>query len=244
MRVKKGPIPIYYVIEKDLEKMIDGCDFDTKLPTEDSLMKKYGASRTPVRQALLNLERRGYLKRIPGKGTFSTRKKRIYIHYPKEFRDLNIEFAEINTRLSIKQIASEIVDIDDELANIFHTRKAQKLLKITKLLIMEEAPLAYGEDYFNIFSDDRLKELESFDMRPYKSIYAEIRGLGFELDYGEEHFRAIDLPEEIAKLLLTDFKYCFYRERTMSFENAYCFEHTRTYYVPDKYVYSLNLKKD
>lgn len=244
MNGKRGPLPIYYVIEKDLEEIILDCEMNTKLPTEEYLMKKYNVSRTPVRHALSNLEKRGYLKRIPGKGTFSARKKRIYIHYPREFRDFNIEFAEINTRLSISQISREVIISDKELADVFHIKEGRKLLKVAKLLIMEEIPMAYGEDYFNVFSDTRLNELENFNIQPYKSIYTKLEELGFSLECGEEHFKAVNLTNEIATILKTDLKYAFYRERTMFLDSMQIFEHTKTYYVPDKYVYSLNLKKE
>jgi len=65
-------IPKYQVIERDLLSMIKGghVAVGEQIPTEVSLSKKYRVSRLTARKALGSLEDRGYLKRMPGRGTF------------------------------------------------------------------------------------------------------------------------------------------------------------------------------
>jgi GntR family transcriptional regulator len=77
MRLKKGPIPLYYQLERALRKRIQAREVDggTPFPTERDLCDEYGVSRTTVRQALMILEREGLLKREQGRGTFVTNRQ-------------------------------------------------------------------------------------------------------------------------------------------------------------------------
>jgi GntR family transcriptional regulator len=75
MKLKKGPIPLYYQLERALRKRIRAHEIDGGIPfpTERDLCDEYGVSRTTVRQALMILEREGLLKREQGRGTFVNR---------------------------------------------------------------------------------------------------------------------------------------------------------------------------
>lgn len=71
--------PKYYLIIKYLEKLI--IDGETKglsqLPSENDLVKHFKVSRQTVRQAIRELEARGWLYREQGRGTFiASREKR------------------------------------------------------------------------------------------------------------------------------------------------------------------------
>jgi GntR family transcriptional regulator len=74
MRLRRGPIPLYYQLERALRKRIQTHDIDDgkPFPTERDLCEEYGVSRTTVRQTLMILEREGLLKREQGRGTFIT----------------------------------------------------------------------------------------------------------------------------------------------------------------------------
>ncbi len=48
---------------------------DEQLPTEESISKAYGISRTTVRQTMDLLIKEGYLLRVRGKGSFVTPRK-------------------------------------------------------------------------------------------------------------------------------------------------------------------------
>ncbi|HIC89253.1 MAG TPA: extracellular solute-binding protein, partial [Anaerolineae bacterium] len=66
------PIPVYYQLKLLIQEQIETgelCPGD-KVPTEAELCERYHISRTPVRQALLELVREGMLTRRAGRGTF------------------------------------------------------------------------------------------------------------------------------------------------------------------------------
>lgn len=63
--------PLYIQLVDMLQRQIeDECQPDDKLPTEKELCEEYALSRTTVRQAMSELERRGSIYRVQGKGSF------------------------------------------------------------------------------------------------------------------------------------------------------------------------------
>ncbi len=74
MKLKKGPIPLYYQLERALRKRIlsERKNGVKAFPNERQLCEEYGVSRATVRQALMILERDRLLIRKQGRGTFIT----------------------------------------------------------------------------------------------------------------------------------------------------------------------------
>lgn len=66
------PIPLYYQLKKLLQNQIENGELrpGDKVLTEAELCERYDISRTPVRQALLELVSEGMLIRKAGRGTF------------------------------------------------------------------------------------------------------------------------------------------------------------------------------
>ncbi len=73
-KLKKGPIPLYYQLERVLHKRILNGRLTPKnqFPTERQLCEEFGVSRITVRQALMILENEGLIQREQGRGTFAT----------------------------------------------------------------------------------------------------------------------------------------------------------------------------
>jgi len=67
----KGHIPLYRQIKKKLkDKIIAGeYKYDDTIPTEIEIKDIYNVSRITSRQAIMDLEKEGYLERVRGKGT-------------------------------------------------------------------------------------------------------------------------------------------------------------------------------
>jgi GntR family transcriptional regulator len=73
-KLKKGPIPLYYQLERVLRKRIlnGRLTSATQFPTERQLCEEFGVSRITVRQTLMILENEGLIRREQGRGTFVT----------------------------------------------------------------------------------------------------------------------------------------------------------------------------
>ena len=69
---KESPVPLHHQLRTLIQKRIADGDWKPgdRLPTEAELCKIYGISRTPVRQALKELEREGWVERFRRRGSF------------------------------------------------------------------------------------------------------------------------------------------------------------------------------
>ncbi len=69
---RNSPVPIYYQLKMLLKQRIEQGVLrpSERIPTELELCDQYGISRAPVRQALMELVREGYVQRRAGQGSF------------------------------------------------------------------------------------------------------------------------------------------------------------------------------
>ena len=69
---RNSPIPIYHQLKTVLQEQIENGLWrpGDRLPTEQELCRMYNISRSPVRQALKELEYERVILRRPGLGTF------------------------------------------------------------------------------------------------------------------------------------------------------------------------------
>ena len=67
-----GHAPKYAMVRDYLSERIDSGEYQPgdRLPTEDSLVEILGVSKGPIRQAVSDLEQRGVLRKVQGRGTF------------------------------------------------------------------------------------------------------------------------------------------------------------------------------
>ena len=71
---RSSPIPLYHQFKTQMIEMIKRKNLrvGARIPTESELCVQFGLSRYPIRQALAELEREGWLLRRRGKGTYAS----------------------------------------------------------------------------------------------------------------------------------------------------------------------------
>ena len=74
-----SPIPLYSQIRELLRaRIVDGSyRSDSKMPSENDMVRAFGVSRITVRQALNDLQKEGLIFKIHGKGTFVAKPKAV-----------------------------------------------------------------------------------------------------------------------------------------------------------------------
>lgn len=145
MEIKQA---FYKIIYNDLVDKIrrDEYSIGDLLPSESELENMYNISRTPVRQALKQLENDGYIYRLQGKGSFVSNSNPTgkwilttgFMHkYNKEWQKISVK------TLNIKKVKSE------EIASLLGINKDNEFYEIERIRLYKNEPVLYLKHNFN-----------------------------------------------------------------------------------------------
>jgi len=143
-----------------------------QLPTEDSLIARFGVSRITVRRAIQNLVRRSLVEIRRGKGTFVAAPK-----ITQELTELS-GFVEdmhaLGRKPTARVIGKEIVTADASVASQLALTKGERVVRIRRVRLADGIPLSFDETYLpleigrKVISDDlKLEPIFSLLERKY-----------------------------------------------------------------------------
>lgn len=140
--------PLYLQLKQIIKEDISRGVYKAgqKLPPEAEIGKTYGVSRITVRRAITDLVEEGILHSQQGKGS--------YVRELKEKRELISvgSFSDITTtsgKTPSSQILSNIViEADKKLADTFKIRENDPVLKLHRLLFIDNQPFIIETSYF------------------------------------------------------------------------------------------------
>ncbi len=142
-----SPIPLYYQIQKIIEKKISGENHGKMLPTESQMMQIFGVSRATIRKALDLLEQSGHITRIRGKGTAIRQGTPMEepLTYPRSFTEQMKSSGHTPVR---KFVCLEKIVPDEMLRIKLKMEKNEMILKYSRLYGHEEIfPIVFFESY-------------------------------------------------------------------------------------------------
>lgn len=158
--IKKDiPIPYYYQIENILAESIENNEFKVNdfLPSERELCVKFNVSKITIRKALSNLEFKGMIKKVKGKGSIVSNKKiegRILNKLIGTFNDLVEMGFDVNNEILSKNIAKPSEEVRNKLG----------LETDEDILIFERLRFINGESYQYSKSHIPDKLIPNFDL--------------------------------------------------------------------------------
>lgn len=236
-------LPSYYIVEKEIEKMIEKFEPNDKLPSEKQLMDKYSVSRTTMRTALNNLTRRGFIYRKAGKGTFVSPPRTIY--YANILKGFTQEMKELGYNYSSEVVEQKFDMPDDDARKFFGTPEDLELFFLARVRYMENVPVAYQEAFINTSIDKELEKLLNMDYTGKTSLYQKMTGLGFPPDYGEEELKIEKMSKFVSKLLKQPVNTCVLSRIRKTYDvNKRPLEFVRSFYRGDKYIFKFTLNKE
>jgi len=138
---------LYARVEKVLAgEITDGeLTIGNQLPTEDSLILRFGVSRITVRRAIQNLVSRGLVEIRRGKGTFVAAPR--IMHDLKELRDRIEDMHALGHRPTARVLGKEIVTANATVARQLALTRGERVVRIRRVRLADGVPLSFDETY-------------------------------------------------------------------------------------------------
>lgn len=131
--------PLHQQLLEALLDKIDHMKQGGKLPSERELCELYGVSRTTVRNVITELEYRGFLKRIQGRGTF------VAQHASLQNLSNYYSFTEETRRRGMTPrsliVEYHIVPADENVRDVMGLAKSESVIEFLRLRLANEEPM-------------------------------------------------------------------------------------------------------
>lgn len=196
---KNSTQPIYTQISVLIQKAISEhrLNPDEKIPSASDLSELWGVSRMTVRQALLELVRRGTLYTIPKKGTFVALNPKIeppvdsLYGFTEEFRKLGLQ-------TSSRLISCGVIAADERVSKALKLESGAKVVRIIRVRLINNLPMGIEEAHVK---QDVFPGLELLDWNSV-SFYNTLRNqYHADLDHAYHSIEAAGADAESAGLL-------------------------------------------
>lgn len=234
---KQSEVPLYQQLIHSIKKCVDErvLKENDKIPAEYELCRKYGLSRTTVRQALDVLEREGYIYKLRGKGS--------YVSSPKIYQDRSgfSKFYDDMTsigKVPVSKILSlKIKEPNEHVKMKMNLSDKEMVCKLVWIRYGNDEPLIYETIYFNY---SLVKGIENINLKSKKLYDVLADEFGIKVIQGKEMFYPCKLEATEAKYLgLNEGDLGMKVERTV-FQGTKTLEYTKSTVRGDRFVYMTN----
>jgi GntR family transcriptional regulator len=236
-----NPFPRYLQIRQILTRRLsDGYVVGERFPTEQALCTEFDVSRETVREALLGLERDGFIERRRGSGT-------VVVQLPERTRDERLtglveDYTELKLDTDVDVIEAEPHKPSARVAAALGVKRGHELFRVLRLRRVDGRPFACHDAFLPYEIGAELAKLDL----THTTLFRELSHT-LELPLVEiyQHIEAASADPSTAKLLeiavgaplLVTRRALTHKGRdtaTMLFE---------TYFRADRYYYTVQLDK-
>lgn len=193
--------PKYYVVKGHLAEMLAQLGPGEPLPPERALADTFSTSRTTIRQALQELTIEGRLVRMQGRGTFAALPKMAQpLQLTSYTEDMRRQGLPARSRL----ISVGYVKADDELAERLSMRARSRVLRVERLRIARDEPMAIETTHLEAARFPGLAKKLGDSMSLYALLAEEY---GVHLAAAEETIETVPAAPREAEMLHTTIGY-------------------------------------
>lgn len=237
---KSSKVPLYYQLIEMIRHDIEyNYHDDERLSSEREICEQYCLSRSTVRQALLELERQGYIYRIHGKGTFVSPRK--INQNLLNFYSFSKEMKKIGRVPSSKVISFECLGCEAFLAEKLKLQPGDEIYRFVRIRLADGEPMMVDISHVPVKRFPGLTKEELLCDAMYDIF---IRQFGVEINYAEEKFQAVSTDKQIAEYLHMDCSLPSLKIERFTYEKSKIIEYTITYARGDQFIYSIRLEKN
>jgi len=230
--------PIHERVYRYLASLIvdGGLSEGERLPSESELQRRFGVSRTPIRQALRRLQSSGVVIRAQGRGTFVATTKlegalRHMVGFGQDLRRLGHHVAARTLRVMSAVPAAEV-------RATLHSRENEPVAFVERLFIVDGEPLGIFQHWLT----PRINVDEVRAAGDFPSFTELMARYGFEPYRGTEYVGAAAADDRQAELLDCAVGSPLLAMRRISSDiEREPVEYTTYYVRADRYEYQINL---
>ncbi|WP_300351452.1 GntR family transcriptional regulator [Clostridium sp.] len=233
-------IALYHQLETELIDLINKGDIkeNDKLPSEREICNQYNVSRTTARQAIGELERKEYVYKIHGKGTFVSPK--VYKQQLLKFYSFTEEMKKLGKKPSSEILGFELIKANEKIAIKLGINKDENIYKILRLRIADGIPMmlefTYLPEYrFLKLQDKMLRE------RPMYDIFREKYNVS--ITKAKESFKPVLINKNDAKILNVKDGTAAMKIERITYEDENIIEYTVSISRGDKFEYNVVLEE-
>lgn len=194
----KSKSPLYYqlaniILNEIKEKKLKG---DEKILTEREYCEKYNISRATVRQAISYLEKKGYLYKIQGKGTFVS--PQMMKQKLLKFYSFTEEMKKQGKEPKSKILSFKEKEADEKISKELNIEKEDSVYELVRLRIADEEAVMYEKTYMPV---SKLKGLNKKELSksPLYDIFQNKYNIVFSK--AVERFSPLKSDKKISKAL-------------------------------------------
>jgi GntR family transcriptional regulator len=140
-------LPLHAQVEELLVRSMTGRALPpgTRLPSEDSLVERYGVSRTTVRTAIQSLMARGLVEIRRGKGTFVTQP--VITQELTQLTGFVEDMQTLGRDPSAQVLDRRIVAASETVARQLSLQRGTAVARIQRVRLADGVPLSFDETY-------------------------------------------------------------------------------------------------
>lgn len=239
LKPQKG-IALYHQLEAILIELITSGQIkeNEKIPAEMELCQQYNVSRITVRQAIVEMEQKGYVYKVHGKGTFVSPK--VFNQELLKFYSFTEEMKKIGKEPGSSICAFKEVTPTKEVAIKLEMDLKEKVYELVRLRLADEEPMMIEYTYLPKNRFDGLKE-DILQMQPMYTVFKEQYGVN--ITKGIETLKSVMIDKKTAKQLSLQDKMIGMQIERITYEENAIIEYTRTIARGDKFEYTVVLEK-
>ena len=165
-------VPLYQQIKDMLRVEVMEMPLGEQIPSEPQLMRRYGVSRGPVRQAITELVYEGFLYRMQGRGTFRAGATINYSRYT--VHSLTDQLVCSGMEPGIRDVTLESVIAPANVARQLQLNGATEVWKLSRIRTADEEPITYSRGFIlkEMIPELSVDDLEMSIMKMLKEKFA------------------------------------------------------------------------
>jgi len=235
---KNSTTPLYIQLMNILiEKIENNMKENDKLDSEREICKKYGLSRTTVREALDELEKNKYIYKVQGKGNFIS--PRVVEQDLIKVSSFTEEMKKQGKNPTSKLLNFEVIEANNNISKKLRMEENELVFKISRIRIADDIPMIYEITYLPY---ERFKGLtkEMIEENPLYEIFK--NSFNTYLTSAEEVIESVLINKLESVYLETPQGQAGLRFERIAYEQMNIIEYTITIARGDKYRYRVYLK--